>query len=33
MEDIKNSKVIDFEYSVCMHACMYERKTEIVQNI
>lgn len=33
MENLKNSKGTDFEYRVCMHVCMCERKTEIVQNI
>lgn len=30
MEDLKKSKGIDFEYSVCVQGCMCERKTEIV---
>jgi len=33
MEDLKNSKGIDFEYSVCVHVCMCETKAETVQNI
>lgn len=27
MEDLKKSKGIDFEYSVCVQECMCERKT------